>query len=380
MTMTRRVAIVKETRESDRRVILLPAQVREFIDAGFELYVEHDAGAGVGCDDGAYRRAGATIVQTEEAWSCASVVFKCRCPSETEMAYFRPGLHLASTFYLGDKPDLVEELIRKRVSAYSYELFRSEDGTFPLMTTDSEISGHMAVICGAYHLQNQLGGSGVMLGNIPGAARAKVLVIGYGNAGGAAARAAAALGAEVVVVGTNWPKLRKFLATLPPGARGILNSREALVAELPTTDLVIGAILISMFDTPAMIDAQMLRLMKSGSMIIDITCGYGPGYLPTATHRTRDLNDIYIVDGIKHMKNDCMPKLVHLTAAAAGSTNMCAYLMRMAASIYDSSCTDPVSRAGLVVADGMLLHPQVRAELEAKRAASERVNATAGRI
>jgi len=358
----RRVSILKESRDGDLRVIALPREVASFVAHGYEVYVETDAGHGQGATDDDYRAAGATVVGTDEAWNSSDVVFKCRCPSAAEYHYFRPGMHLCSTFYLGDKPELAEVLNKERVSAYSYEMFEDDDGTFPLMTTDSEISGHMAVIYAAYHLQDQLGGRGKMLGRMPGVEPTRVLVIGHGNAGGTAARVAAALGADVTVVGTSLSRLRRFAATMPPNVTCELNTRALLECLVPQCDVVIGAIRISNHGTEAIVTDAMVASMRPGSVIIDVTCGYGAGYLPTADQRTRELTDAYKRHGVIHIKNDCMPKLVYLTATSAMSAAAFPYLLALAESVYNGT-PDRVSQRGQVTCGGAVVHPHIQQEL-----------------
>lgn len=359
----KRVSILKESRDGDLRVIALPREVASFVEHGYTVHVETGAGDGQHVTDDDYRAAGAKVVDTDEAWTASDVVFKCRCPSEPEYRYFRPGLHLSSTFYLGDKPDLAAVLTDQRVSAYSYEMFEDDDGSFPLMTTDSEISGHMAVIYAAYHLQDQLGGSGTMLGRLPGVEAPRVLVIGHGNAGGAAARTAAALGADVTVVGTSRARLRRFAATMPPNVTCELNTPEFLAGLVPRCDVIIGAIRVSNYGTEPIVTDDMVAAMRPGSVIVDVTCGYGSGYLPTADQRTRELTEAYKRHGVIHVKNDCMPKLVYLTATTAMSQAAFPYLLALAEAVY-TGAPDRVSQRGLITTDGAVVHPHIRQELE----------------
>jgi alanine dehydrogenase len=362
------ISVVKESRDGDLRVIALPSEIASFVARGYSIYVESGAGDGQHASDDDYRAAGAKVVGTDEAWTSSDVVFKCRCPSPLEYRYFRPGLHLSSTFYLGDKPELAEELTSQRVCAYSYEMFEDDDGSFPLMTTDSEIAGHMAVIYAAYHLQDQLGGSGKMFGRLPGVDPPRVLVIGHGNAGGAAARAAAALGAEVTVVGRSRMRLRRFGATMPPNVTCELNTPELLTELVPRCDVIIGAILVSNYGTEPIVTDDMVAAMRPGSVIVDVTCGYGSGYLPTADHRTRELTDAYQRHGVIHLKNDCMPKLVYLTATVAMSRAAFPYLLALAESVY-TGVPDSVSQRGLVTRDGVVVHPHIRTELQLRTGA-----------
>lgn len=369
MNNHKKISILKESRDGDLRVIALPPEVASFVAHGYEVYVEKDAGRGQSASDDDYQAAGATIVSTDDAWNSSDVVFKCRCPSPAEYIYFRPGLHLCSTFYLGDKPELAKALNSQRVSAYSYEMFEDDDGTFPLMTTDSEISGHMAVIYAAYHLQDQLGGSGKMLGRMPGVEPTRVLIIGHGNAGSAAARTAAALGADVTVMGTSPARLRRFAATMPPNVRCKINTRAILEDLVPHCDVIIGAIRVSNHGTEAIVTEAMVAAMRPGSVIIDVTCGYGPGYLPTADHRTRALTEAYKCHGVTHIKNDCMPKLVYLTATSAMSNAAFPYLLALAESIYTGKL-DRVSQRGQITKNGAVVHTHIQQELLLRESAA----------
>jgi alanine dehydrogenase len=236
------------------------------------------------------------------------------------------------------------------------------------MTTDSEISGHMAVIYAAYHLQDQLGGSGKMLGRIPGVEATRVLVIGHGNAGGAAARTAAALGADVTVVGTSLSRLRRFAATAPANVTCELNTPTVLERIAAKCDVIIGAIRISNHGTEAIVTDAMVQSMRPGSVVVDVTCGYGAGYLPTADHRTRELTDAYKRHGVIHIKNDCMPKLVYLTATSAMSRAAFPYLLALAESFY-TGVPDRVSQRGQVTSDGAVVHPHIQQELRLRERA-----------
>ncbi len=353
------ISILKETRDSDPRVILLPDAVRQFVDDGFDVAVEAGAGAGLGISDGIYGDAGARIVSTDEAWGGATYIVKYRYPSEAEWYFFRPGTHLCAWFYPGETRALTEELCRRGVTAYTYEFFKTPADNFPLMAPDSEISGHLAVLQGATLLQNTEGGSGVLLARVPGAEQARVLVIGHGNAGGAAARTAAALGAEVTVLGHRLDTLRKFAATMPPNVRCELNTPAALKRLVPNSDLIVGAILISTYDTPTMVPTELVAQMRTGSVIVDVTCGYGSGYMPSAGKVVRYGQPPVSYNGVLHVKNDVMPMSVHRSCSEANSRNMTPYLLALGNSIFDPSREDVVSAAGKFVENGQVCHSAV---------------------
>ena len=353
------VSILRETRDSDRRVILLPDGVQQFVDSGFKAYVETGAGAGLGASDTDYASAGATIVSTGEAWTVSPYVLKYKCPSVEERQYLRRPLHIAAHFYPGENYELTQHLKTHNVTAYSYEYFQADDGSFPLMTTDSEIAGKLAILFGARQLLTSQGGLGIMLASIPGVKPPKVVVIGHGNAGGAAARTAAALGNEVVVFGRNVESLRRFAATVPPSVRCLVIDPDSLAREIPDADLVVGAILISTYDTPTMVSEDLVRQMKAGSVIIDVTCGYGRGYLPTAHSLTRLGAPPYQVHGVWHYKDPVMPTQVHRTSATAASSNHARHLVNLGRSIFDDGFVDGPSQRAKFTDRGQIVHPDV---------------------
>lgn len=360
MTAEKTVSVPKEKRPGETRVSLLPDNVRRFIEAGFTVFVERGAGAGAGFDDEAYAVAGAEIVSAEEAWSRSPFIAKLFAPAPEEYGFLREGQHIGGLLHAEGNKALVDRLCESGVTAYSYEYFRTPDGIFPLTAALSEISGKMAVFYAAYHLQKHLGGCGVLLAQTPGAPPPKVVVIGYGNAGGAAARMAAGLGCDVVVLGSNRERLRQFQASVPPNVRCLLNTREVLEREVTAADVVIGAILISTFDTPAMLDEALVKRMRPGAMIVDVTCGYGPGYMPTFDRMTSHEAPTYIRHGVVHMKIDTLPAGVPYTATAANSALMTPYLIALGDAIFDPRAADPISEAGKVVEAGRVVHPEVR--------------------
>lgn len=353
------VSILKESRDEDKRVILLPDAVRQFHEAGFEVYVETSAGIGLDMSDQAYVDAGATIVSTSEAWSISPFILKYKYPSPTERAYLCRPMHIAAHFYPGENYELTQHLKANGVTAYSYEYFKADDGSFPLMTPDSEISGKLAVLFGARQLLSSQGGRGVLLAALPGICPPKVVIIGHGNVGGAAARTAAALGNQVTVFGHRAEGLRRFQATVPPSVKCLLLDDEALAREIPDADLVIGAILISTYDTPALISEDLVKQMKKGSVIIDVTCGYGPGFIPTANRLTRLGAPPYEVHGVWHIKDPVMPTQVHRTSAIGASSNHTPYLINLGRSIFDRSFKDPVSERAKFTESGKIVHPDV---------------------
>lgn len=356
------VSVLKETRAGEKRVIILPDQVKEFSDAGFEVLVEAGAGAETAASDKAYKAAGAHIVSTEQAWWDSDFVLKYKAPGPHEYQYLREGLSLGAFFHAEGNPDLTRRLLDSGTRAYAYEFFQTSEGVFPLAVPDSEISGKLAVLFAAYHLQSHLNGSGVLLTEMPDVTRPRVLVIGYGNAGAAAARTAHALGCEVVVLGTNRERLRRFAAAAP-GVTCLLNTPEILEREAKTADLVVGAILISTYDTPPMLDEQLVRQMKQGSMIVDVTVGYGSGYLPTFPRQTTHVDPVYERFGVLHCKIDAMPGSVPYTASRAVSPLITPYLIDLGHALYGGAAA-PTAEAGLITDRGQMTHHEIERHME----------------
>ncbi|OED50859.1 hypothetical protein AB838_00365 [Rhodobacteraceae bacterium (ex Bugula neritina AB1)] len=352
------VSILKETRNGEKRVILLPKEACEFTEAGYQVFVETGAGQLSGYPDDAYRDIGAEIVSTKDAWHSSDVVLKYKAPGPDEYRFFRPGMHLACFMHAEGNLDMTEAMRASGMAAYALEFFQTQDGAFPVPVSDNEISGKLAIQLAAYHLQSHMGGSGVLLSGAPGAPKPKVVVIGYGNAGGAAARLAAAMGADVTVFGTRWEGLRQFQASVPGNVNCRINTPEALRAEVLTADVVVGAILISTHDTPPMLTEELVKEMKPGSVIVDVTCGYGSGYMPSFDKLTTYEAPFYERHGVLHCKIDAMPASVPRTAAHATSYNVWRNLLAFAQGIYGGE-EDPVARAGCVVRNHQCVHPEV---------------------
>jgi alanine dehydrogenase len=354
----RRIAVARETKANERRVILLPREVGYVVKAGFEVLVERGAGAGICVGDEAYAAAGATIAPREQVWGESDIVVKYKAPTRREFPLLRRGMHLGGLFHAEGDPVLTRALCDSGVAAYSYEFFRSADGDFPLAHPGGEVAGKLAVLHGAYYLQTHLGGRGVLLADIADVEPPRVLVIGHGKVGGAAIRAAEGLGAQVAVLGRDAEHLRRFRGTVSSRVRCRLNSPEVLREEALRADLVIGAILISTYDTEPMLTEDIVKAMRPGAVLIDATAGYGPGYLPTFMCETTLGEPVFERFGVVHCKIDVLPSAVPITTATAMSATIAPYLVALARSVYDGQA-DPTSQAGRIVDDGQITHPEV---------------------
>jgi alanine dehydrogenase len=347
--------IIGFPRESgaERRTILTPAMARQLTDAGFTVIAERGIGTGVFTGDGEYAAAGACLADSEETWA-ASLVLRYKSPDPQDLRRLTAGQHIGALFHAEGDPELLTALAESGVTAWSYE-FVAEHGRFPLGRPGGRIAGIQSVLAGAAALQAP-GGRGVLLGLADGAAPASVVIIGSGNVGSAAAETAAALGARVTVLARCESSRTAYCGRPAAGTRVLVNTREVLLECLAGADLVIGAILVSTWDTPAMITEDDLKVMRPGAVIVDATCGYGPGYLPTAGPVQAPGAPPRTVAGVLHVKLDMLPALVPVTATSAYVANAAPYLERLARTALQGT-RDQAIEAARIAADGRLTHP-----------------------
>lgn len=350
-----------ESTPGDRRTLLTPTVACVLREAGFGVLAESGIGAGVFRDDADLTAQGVRFAEPDEVWA-APLVLRYKNASPDDVARLRPGQSIGALFHAEGNSALLSALAVSRVTAYSYE-FVEEDGRFRLAGPGGEIAGIQAVLYGAQALQTVHGGRGVLLAQVAGAVAPRVVVIGCGNVGSAAARTASALGAEVTVLTRSAESVSRYLPSAPAGVRVAVNTPELRSRLLAEADLVVGAILISTFDTPPMITEANLREMKTGTVIVDATAGYGEGYLPTAGAIQQPGDAPRVTQGVLHVKLDALPALVPVTATAAYTANIASYLVRLAR-VALLGATDPVIETARIAHGGRLTHPVCRQHAE----------------
>ncbi|SHG79670.1 NAD(P)-dependent oxidoreductase [Streptoalloteichus hindustanus] len=351
------IGFPRESTPGDRRTLLTPTVACALREGGFEVVTEPGIGAGVFCGDADLAAQGVRFSDPEEVWN-APLVLRYKNTSAGDLACLHPGQSIGALFHAEGDRALLSALASSGVSAYSYE-FVEEGGRFPLAAPGGEIAGIQAVLVGSQALQTVHNGRGVLLARVTGAAAPRVVVIGCGNVGSAAARTAAALGAEVTVLVRSETSANRYLPTVPRGVRVTVNTPESRHSALSGADLVIGAILVSTFDTPPMITEADLREMKQGAVIVDATCGYGDGYLPTAGPVQRPGDAPQVVQGVLHVKLDALPALVPVTTTEAYTANAAPYLVRLArVALLDAA--DPAIESARIAQEGRLVHPVCR--------------------
>ncbi len=347
------IGFPRESTPGDRRTLLTPAVARALAESGFTVIAEQAIADGIGCPDAVLQREGVRFADASGVWS-APLVLRYKCAAPDDLALLTPRQSIGALFHAEGDPRLLIALTAAGVTAYSYE-FLAENGRFPLGTPGGQIAGIQSVLLGAQALQSPAG-RGVLLGGVPGADPARVVVIGCGNVGAAAARAAAALGARVTVLVRSEASAETYLPCAPYGVHVEVNTPGLLTSLLAQADLVIGAILVSTFDTPPMITKTDLAAMRDGAVIVDATCGYGEGYLPTAGPVQAPGDPPCVVGGVLHVKLDTLPALVPLTASQAYTANAAPYLVRLAHVVF-REVDDPVISSACIARDGALVHP-----------------------
>jgi alanine dehydrogenase len=357
--MKKTLSILKEIRSGEKRVILTPDEICKIVSEGYQVIAEHNCGEGCGFSDIDYQKAGAEIVNQRDAWKLSDFIVKYKAPMDEEYKYFSPNKTIAALFHAEGNHDLLKAMMNAKLTAYSFEFFETDTGVFPLAFPGGEIAGKSAVLYAAHYLQNHFGGKGKLLCDIVGVPKPRIGIIGYGSVGSAAISLAVSLGCEVIVFGSNIEKMRKLQITFGNNIEVLDSNKENYEKILPTLDVLIGAILISTFDTPTLITETMIKKMAQGSLIVDVTCGYGNGYLPFIKGYTTLQNPIKTSEGLNYIKIDNLPSAYHLTTTIAYAKNLMPYLLRLMKS-FSGAISDNISSRGCILKDGEIVHKEIQ--------------------
>ena len=308
------IAVPKEIKEQEYRVALLPSAAYQLIQRGHEVVVERGAGAGAGYPDEDYTNAGATVLADHAAvFARAELIVKVKEPQPSEYALLRRGQMLFTYLHLAASRPLTEALLQSGVTGLAYETIEV-NRRLPLLEPMSEIAGRMSVLVGGYFLAKHAGGSGVLLGGVPGVLPGRVVVLGGGAAGVNAARMAQGLGADVTILEVDMERMR-FLDITLHTAHTLYSNEAHLLELLPTVDLLVGAVLLPGARAPKLIDRRMLRRMRPGSVLVDIAIDQG-GCAETSRATTHH-QPIYVEEGVTHYCVANMPGAYARTATQA---------------------------------------------------------------
>jgi alanine dehydrogenase len=353
------IGVPKEIKNNENRVAMTPSGVRELVRHGHTVYVQHTAGEGSGFSDDEYIAAGATILPTiEETYAIAEMIVKVKEPIAPEYPLVKKGQLLFTYFHFASDRALTEAMIASGATCIAYETVIGPRGGLPLLIPMSEVAGRMSVQEGARFLEKPQGGRGVLLGGVPGVKPARVLILGGGVVGRNAALMAAGLGADVTITDISLPTLRHIADVMPANVKTLYSSRHNIEQELPHTDLVIGSVLIPGAKAPHLVTADMLPLMRPGTVMVDVAIDQG-GCFETS-HPTTHAEPVYTVDGIVHYAVANIPGAVPYTSTLALTNATLPYALRLADCGWRHACEADAGLAeGVNIVNGKVVYPAV---------------------
>jgi alanine dehydrogenase len=351
------IGVPKEIKVQEYRVALLPSAAYQLIKRGHTVLVERGAGVGAGYPDAEYESAGAKLISSHaEVFAQADLIIKVKEPLPSEYPLLRKGQILFTYLHLAASKPLTEALMKSGATCIAYETIEV-NRRLPLLEPMSEIAGRMSVLVGGYFLAKHFGGSGTLLGGVPGVLPGKVVVLGGGAAGVNAARMAQGLGADVTILEVDLERMR-FLDITLHTAHTLFSSESHLAEILPSVDLLIGAVLVPGAKAPKLISRAMLRRMRPGSVLVDIAIDQG-GCAETSRPTTHD-NPVYVEEGVTHYCVANMPGAYARTATQALTNVTYRFLEMLADYGVDEACAKyPALIGGINVRDGKITYRAV---------------------
>ncbi|MEJ0022489.1 MAG: alanine dehydrogenase [Alphaproteobacteria bacterium] len=358
-----RIACPKEIKPQEYRVGLTPQSAAELVRAGHEVVIETGAGEGVGATDEQYRKIGAKIAPDAEAtFAAGDLIVKVKEPQPVEIARLKPTQTLFTYLHLAPDPEQAAALQKSGVTAIAYETVTDAQGRLPLLKPMSEVAGRMAIQVGATFLEKEHGGRGVLLGGVPGVKPADVVILGAGVSGYNAAQIAVGMRARVTVFDKNVARLEELDREFNGRLETIYSTRAAVEEAVTEADLVIGAVLIPGAAAPKLVTRAMLKTMRPGAVLVDISIDQG-GCFETS-HPTTHEEPVFVVDGILHYCVANMPGAVARTSAFALNNVTLPFTLALASKgVRKALQEDAHLAAGLNVTDGEIAHEAVARDL-----------------
>ncbi len=356
------IGVPTEIKVDELRVALTPDGVKELVTQGLEVRIQSGAGTGAGIPDSAFAKAGGKIVSCEDAWA-AHLVVKVKEPQEKEFKFLRSDMLLFTYLHLAAYPKVGKALLDAEATGIGYETVQLENGSLPLLAPMSEIAGRLAAQVGAHLLERPHGGSGVLIGGCTGVRPARVVVLGAGTVGWNAARLAAAMDAEVMLLDRSPERLRDLEADRRGRLMSVVSSRGLLERLIPTADLLIGAVLTPGSRTPTLVDKEMVMQMKPNSVIVDVAIDQG-GCVETSVETTHT-NPTVTINGVQHYAVGNMPGAVPFTSTEALVSVTLPYIIAIAGRGLEGAVTErPELLSGLNTINGDVCHPGVAKSLD----------------
>ncbi len=357
------IGVPKEIKNHEYRVGLTPTAALEYVRYGHSVLVQSQAGNGIGADDAAYEKAGATIIKDAvEIFAKADMIVKVKEPQLEERAMLREGQILYTYLHLAPDPDQTKDLVKSGAVCIAYETVTNTRGGLPLLAPMSQVAGRMSVQSGAHCLEKAQGGRGVLLGGVPGVAPGKVVILGGGVVGTNAAAMALGLGADVVILEKSTDRMEDLVARFGTTLKTIYSTQGAIEEECASADLVIGGVLIPGAAAPKLVTKKMLKDWKPGSVIVDVAIDQG-GCAETSKATTH-ADPTYVVEGVIHYCVANMPGGVARTSTYALNNVTLPFGLAIANKGWRQALHDDLHlRNGLNVAHGKVTYKAVANDL-----------------
>ena len=353
------IGVPKEIKSSENRVALTPAGAMELSRRGHTVYVEQNAGESSGFDDDEYESAGAEILPTAaDIFEKSQMIMKVKEPIESEYAMIKPHHLVFTYFHFASYKPLTDAMIASKAVCLAYETVEMADRSLPLLVPMSEVAGRMSIQEGAKYLEKPVKGRGVLLGGVPGVEPGKVLILGGGIVGTQAAKMAAGLGAQVIIMDVSIPRLRYLSDIMPPNVTTMFSNEYNIRRLIGTQDLIIGAVLIPGAKAPHLITRDMLKMMRPGTVLVDVAVDQG-GCIETCRPTTHD-NPTYIIDNVVHYCVANMPGAVPYTSTIALTNATLPYAVQLAEKGWQQACKERNDlKLGLNIIDGHVVYKGV---------------------
>lgn len=353
------IGVPNEIKNNENRVAVTPAGITEFRSHGHTIYVQAQAGQGSGFSDEEYVEAGAQLLDTiEEVYAIADMIIKVKEPIASEYPLIKENQLLFTYFHFASSEPLTHAMIERKAVCLAYETVEKADRSLPLLVPMSEVAGRMAIQEGAKYLEKPMGGRGILLGGVAGVKPAQVLVLGGGIVGTEAAKMAAGLGAHVTIMDISLPRLRYLADIMPPNVDTMMSNEYNIRRHVAQSDLIIGGVLIPGAKAPSLITKDMLKLMRPGTVMVDVAIDQG-GCFETS-HATTHQDPTYVVDGVLHYCVANMPGAVPYTSTLALTNSTLPYALQLADLGWQVACTrNDDLRKGLNIVDGKIVYQAV---------------------
>lgn len=349
----------KEIKNNEFRIGLNTASVMALTAHGHSVLIETNAGIGSGMSDKDYIAAGATILASaEEVYAKAEMIVKVKEPLAAEYELIREGQIVFTYFHFASSLELTEAMIKSKAICIAYETVEDKQGRLPLLTPMSEVAGRMSIQQGAKYLEKPQGGKGQLLGGVPGSAPGKVMIIGAGVVGTEAAKMAAGLGAQVLLLDINLDRLRYLSEVLPPNVTPLYSTQETIEKNCADCDLIIGAVLIPGAKAPNIISREMLKNMQAGTVLVDVAVDQG-GCFESCRPTTHE-EPTFVIDDIVHYCVANIPGAVPMTSTNALNNSTLPFVQLLAKKGWKDACTqNEALKKGLSIYDGKIVHAPV---------------------